>query len=127
MPGYGVVGEREGSGLLAWLWATTRLEASHDYWLATVRPDGRPHVRPVWGVYFDDRLWFSSGPGSRKVANIRCNDAVVMTTDDPFTPVIVEGDATKQTDPKLPLEADASLRHLEMLPQNYGTSMGQSR
>ena len=53
---------------------------------------------PVSGVYLDDRLWFSSGPDSRKVANIRSNAALVITTDDPFTTVIIEGDATLQTD-----------------------------
>jgi hypothetical protein len=35
MPGYGVLGAAEGSGLLAWSWADERLRASHDYWLAT--------------------------------------------------------------------------------------------
>ena len=51
MPGYGIAGPREGSGLLPWSWAVQRLTASHDYWLATVCPDGRPHVMPVWGVW----------------------------------------------------------------------------
>lgn len=101
MPGYGVMCEGEGSGLLDWDWATSRLEASHDYWLASVRPNGRPHVMAVWGVYLGDRLWFSSSPQSRKVANIRTNPAVVVTTDNPFTPVIAEGDATEETDPTL--------------------------
>lgn len=93
MPGYGVLPADEGSGLLDWRWAASRLEASHDYWIATVRPDGRPHAMPIWGVFLDQRLWFSSGPQSRKVANLRLNPAVAVTTDAAFSPVIVEGDA----------------------------------
>ena len=46
MPGYGIVGPDEGRGLLPWSWAEERLIASHDYWVATVWPDGRPHVMP---------------------------------------------------------------------------------
>ena len=39
-------GRRRARGLLAWEWAHERLVASHDYWLATVRPDApaAPHA-----------------------------------------------------------------------------------
>jgi hypothetical protein len=50
MPGYGVLPADQGSGLIAWAEAERRLTVSHDYWCATVRPDGAPHVTPVWGV-----------------------------------------------------------------------------
>jgi len=51
MPGYGLLDAAQGAGLLPWSWAVERLQRSHDYWVATVRPDGRPHVMPVWGVW----------------------------------------------------------------------------
>ena len=70
MPGYGVQPADEGTGLLPWSWAVERLTASHDYWLATTWPDGRPHVMPVWGVWWQDALWFSCGLRSRKARNI---------------------------------------------------------
>jgi PPOX class probable F420-dependent enzyme len=93
MPGYGILGPTEGTGLLSWDWAADRLVRSHDYWLATVWPDGRPHVTPVWGVWRDDALWFSCSRGSRKAHNLERNPAVVATTDDPAEPVVVEGRA----------------------------------
>lgn len=93
MPGYGIAAADEGSGLLAWSWAVERLVRSHDYWFATVRPDGRPHVMPVWGVFLDDELWLSTGPASRKARNLGHNDAVVVTTDEAVAPVVVEGRA----------------------------------
>jgi hypothetical protein len=60
MPGYGVATEPD--GMLPWSFALERLVSSHDYWLATVWPDGGPHIMPVWGAWFRDvdrdrRIW----------------------------------------------------------------------
>lgn len=103
MPGYGIVGPTEGTGLLPWQWATDRLTRSHDYWIATVWPDGRPHVTPVWGVWRDDALWFSCSRRSRKARNLEANPVAVATTDDPANPVIVEGEVAQvlERDPLL--------------------------
>jgi PPOX class probable F420-dependent enzyme len=98
MPGYGVVGPEEGSGLLSWDWATERLTRAHDYWLATVWPDGRPHVTPVWAVWRDGALWFSCSRRSRKARNLTSNPAVAATTDDAESPVVVEGRASLVAD-----------------------------
>lgn len=91
MPGYGTLGPDEGSGLLPWTWAEDRLARSHDYWLATVSRDGRPHVMPVWGVLLEDRLWFSSSKGSRKARNLLAHPECSLSTDDPSEPVVAEG------------------------------------
>jgi len=91
MPGYGVVGPLEGSGLLPWSWAEERLVKSHDYWVATVGLSGAPHVMPVWGVWEQGAAWFSSSPRSRKTRNIAADPRVAITTDDPAHPVVVEG------------------------------------
>jgi hypothetical protein len=98
MPGYGVLPAAEGSGLLAWAEAERRLTVSHDYWCATVRPDGAPHVMPVWGVWLDGRLWFSCGLRSRKARNLALDPRCTLTTDDALDPVVVEGAAERLTD-----------------------------
>ena len=98
MPGYGVLPADEGSGLLPWAEAERRLAASHDFWCATVRPDGRPHVMPVWGVWLDGRLWFSSGMRSRKARNLAADPHCTLTTDDARNPVVVEGLAAQVSD-----------------------------
>ena len=67
MPAYGVAAPDEGQGLLDWSWAVERLTKSHDYWLATTWPDGRPHVMPVWGAWLDDAVWCSTSLRSRKL------------------------------------------------------------
>ncbi|MDH6575113.1 pyridoxamine 5'-phosphate oxidase family protein [Kitasatospora sp. MAP5-34] len=93
MPGYGILPADQGTGLLPWSWAQQRLATSHDYWVSSVKPDGRPHVMPVWGVWLDDALWFSSSLGSRKVRNLVARPDCVVTTDNPRDPVVLEGSA----------------------------------
>lgn len=93
MPGYGVAPADRGSGLLPWSWALDRIHASHDFWLATVWPDGRPQLTPVWAVWHEDGLWFSSAPRSRKIRNIRAGSRVAVSTEDPDNHVSLEGPA----------------------------------
>jgi len=116
MPGYGVAGPDSGTGLLPWSWAV-RLAASHDYWLATVGPDGRPHVMPVWGVWLDGAVWFSSGLRSRKARNLAGQPACTLATDDAQQPVVVEGTASRVVDGELGAFAAAS-------DAKYGTDYG---
>jgi general stress protein 26 len=93
MPGYGILPHDEGTGLLPWTWAAERLLHSHDYWLATISRDGRPHVMPVWAVWRHDALWASSALGSRKARNLADDGRCTITTDDALEPVVVEGHA----------------------------------
>jgi len=118
MPGYGIVAADEGPGLLPWSWATERLVSSHDYWVATVWPDGRPHVMPVWGAWIDDHLWFSSGGRSRKAKNLARDPRCTITTDNAYQPVVLEGIAERTVD--LALIA----RFAATIDEKYGTSYG---
>lgn len=117
MPGYGIAAADEGRGLLPWSWAEERLTRSRGYWLATTRPDGRPHVMPVWCLWDDAALWFSSSVGSRKVRNLRHDPRCAVTTDEVMQPVVVEGRATFVTEP-------ARLqRVIELENAKYGTEL----
>jgi hypothetical protein len=98
MPGYGVLPADQGSGLMPWAEVERRLTAAHDYWVATARPDGRPHVMPVWGVWLDGRLWFSSGLRSRKARNLAADARCTVTTDDAQNPVVIDGVSRQVTD-----------------------------
>ncbi|MGH9224420.1 MAG: pyridoxamine 5'-phosphate oxidase family protein [Acidimicrobiales bacterium] len=98
MPGYGTLGPDEGTGLLPWSWAVERLTRSHDYWVATIGRDGRPHVMPVWGVWRDGCVWWSSSLRSRKARNVEADGRCAVTTDDAQEPVVVEGIAERTTD-----------------------------
>ena len=118
MPGYGLAGPTEGTGLLPWRWAHERLVASHDYWLATTRADGRPHLMPVWGVWDGAALWFSSANGSRKAANLRDRPRCSVATARADEPVVLEGDATVVTDP------DRLRRALDLENRKYDADYG---
>jgi len=100
MPGYGTLPATEGTGLLPWSWAVERLAHSHDYWLATVTTHGAPHLMPVWAVWHEDRLWFSSANGSRKARNLTANARCTVSTDNPQEPVVAHGRTERVTSPE---------------------------
>ena len=50
------------------------------YWLSTVRPDGRPHVTPLLGIWLDGALYFCAGPEERKARNLVRNPRCIVTT-----------------------------------------------
>jgi Pyridoxamine 5'-phosphate oxidase len=90
-PGYGLPKSRK--GLLPWKWAADRLGKSRQYWVATVRPDGHPHVMPVWGLWLDGAFCFSTGSQSRKARNLRENPHCVVCNENSEEAVVVEGRA----------------------------------
>jgi pyridoxine/pyridoxamine 5'-phosphate oxidase len=96
--GYGIPKSKK--GLLPWKWAEQRLKRSHNYWLTTVRPDGRPHVMVIWGLWLEGAFWFSTGAQSRKSKNLAGNPNCVVCTEDAAKAVIVEGVAERVTAPK---------------------------
>ena len=89
MPGYGVPKHKK--GLLPWKWAEDRLERSRQYWIATTRPDGRPHVMVVWAQWLNGALYFSTGAKSRKAQNLEANPHCTMCTENAAEAVILEG------------------------------------
>jgi hypothetical protein len=98
MPGYGTLPADEGGGLLPWSWAEAKLVASHDYWVATVDPEGAPAVSAVWGVWLDGRLWFSCSRRSRKARNLDRDARATVANDTPAEQVVVEGRVERITD-----------------------------
>ena len=88
-------------------WATAReaLEGAGIYWLTTIRPEGRPHVTPLIGVWLDGALHFCTGAEERKAKNLADNPQCILTTGcnsaDEGLDVIVEGEARHVTDDAL--------------------------
>lgn len=82
-------GERAASDLLPWSWAEERLAGSRNYWVVTVRADGSPHARPLWCVWLEDGLWFTTG--SQAVRSLRANPQVSINLEDGSECLILEG------------------------------------
>jgi nitroimidazol reductase NimA-like FMN-containing flavoprotein (pyridoxamine 5'-phosphate oxidase superfamily) len=103
-PGYGIVGAREGKGLLSWTWVARNMNRCHTFWLVTIHSgrdagEARPHVMPVWGVWLDDAFFFSTGRKSRKGQNLAANPACTITNDNGAQAVIVDGVAEEVKEP----------------------------
>lgn len=89
--GYGLPSSTD--GMLAWADVEARLVAATSYWLATVRPDGRPHVVPRWGVWLDGRFWYDGAPTTVHARNLKANPACSLNLESGKEAVIVEGDS----------------------------------
>src|SRR5205823_8491316 len=98
--GYGI-NRATDEGLLPWSFVQERLTTARNYWIATARPDGRPHVAPVWGLWLDEAFYFSTDPASRKARNLQASPALVVHLESGDDVVILEGTAERVADPYL--------------------------
>lgn len=79
--------------LLAWSEVEGQLSEAIHYWLCSVRPNGRPHVIPKWGVWVDDCFYFDGSPETRHARNIADNPHVAVHLESGEKAVILEGTA----------------------------------
>src|SRR4051794_6470976 len=105
MPGYGL--PKGNKGLFPWKYADDRLGQSRNYYLASTRPDGSPHVMPIWGIWVEGMFYFSTGRESRKARNLAQNARCVICTDRAEAAAILEGVAAEVRDSRLLKKLDA--------------------
>jgi len=92
-----LVGEE--SGTTSWEVARDRLanpEEQRTSWLATTRPDGRPHLMPVIAFWIDGAIHVVAGEGTRKARNLAADGRCVIATSSTTPPsldIVVEGRA----------------------------------
>ena len=84
-----------------------RLTDERICWLATTRPDGRPHLSPIWFVWVDDRFWVCTTGSAVKVRNVGAQPAVAVSLQDGGAPLVAEGRAVIHTAPFPPAVAEA--------------------
>jgi len=78
------------------------LERARTAKLATVRPDGRPHVVPIWFDLDGATIIFTTWHTSVKAINMQRDPRVCLCVDEetpPFTFVMIEGTAVLLDDP----------------------------
>jgi hypothetical protein len=73
----------------------------HTCWLATIDPDGSPHVTGIGGLWAHDAFWFETGEGTRKGRNIAQDARCTLSVAADLFDLVVEGEAHKITDPEL--------------------------
>ncbi|MCA9937132.1 MAG: pyridoxamine 5'-phosphate oxidase family protein [Anaerolineales bacterium] len=76
-----------------WRAIEARLGREATIWLATVRRDGRPHLAPVWFVWYDEKIYLATSSFSQKYTNLRYNQNVTLSLADPYNVVLIEGEA----------------------------------
>ena len=95
----------------SWEVARDRLanpEEQRTSWLATTRPDGRPHLMPVIAFWIDGALHIVAGEGTRKARNLAADGRCVIATSSTTLPsldIVVEGRAD-------PLAEEDAVRHI---------------
>lgn len=84
------------------------------YWLATIMPDGRPHVVPLLGVVVDGAPHVCANPHSRKVRNLEADPRCTLTAGGGAVDMAVDGVAARV----------AKASDLERVADAYGTKYG---
>ncbi|MFW5690899.1 MAG: pyridoxamine 5'-phosphate oxidase family protein [Chloroflexota bacterium] len=87
-------------GHIPWEKIDLRLKSSRSLWLATTRPDGRPHVVPVW-FWWDSngkRVYFVLNRAAEVTRNLANQQAVALHMGDGVDVVIIEGAARPAND-----------------------------
>ena len=105
--GYGI--KPDGKGLIAWNDVRAKLAKSKNYWVATARPDGRPHSMPIWGVWLDGALIFGTDRNSRKARNLQRQPIAIVHLESGDDAVILECDAREVTDPAVIATVDCAV------------------
>ena len=101
----------DGSSTTSWDMARERLanpESQRTSWLATTRPDGRPHLMPVIATWIDDAIHLVVGEGTRKGRNLAADGRCVVATSSTTLPsldIVLEGHVE-------PVRDDDAVRHL---------------
>jgi hypothetical protein len=60
-------------------------------WFASVRPDGRVHLAPIWHVWQDGAAYVVTHAGAVRTQNLRQNPSVSLSLPDPVNVLVIEG------------------------------------
>ena len=105
--------DRYGNPVLPWsrprdLLAAGTPQPGPSFFLGTTRPDGRPHAAGIGALWLNGDLYFTSGPGTRKVRNLAANPACTISVRLEGLDLVLDGTAARVTD-RPTLEQVASL------------------
>jgi hypothetical protein len=66
--------------------------------IATTRPDGRPHLAGIGALWDQGKVYFVSGPGTRKSRNLVENDTCAISMSLTGMDLVIEGRAERVID-----------------------------
>jgi hypothetical protein len=109
----------DADAVLDWEQVDQRLRDAPNYWITTVSGGGRPHSRPIDGVWLDGGLCFGGSPETRWVRNMQANPAVSVHLPSGEDVVILDGKVEFVTDPDHPLASASTAAGKAKYPQYY--------
>ena len=71
----------------------------HTCWLATINPDGSPHVTGIGALWADGAFWFETGRRTRKGRNLARDPRCTLSVATHEFDLVVDGTADMVTDP----------------------------
>ena len=77
--------------LLSWEFVVQRMTQARHYWVTTTCPDGRPHARPLWGLWYENRVYVDGNPAARWHRNLQQNPVISVHLPEGDKVVIIEG------------------------------------
>ncbi len=83
---------------ISWEWVEEQLSSARNYWVATTRKSGAPHVAPVWGLWLDGRMMFATDAKSAKAKNAVRNPACSVHLESGDEVLILNGSLERVTD-----------------------------
>src|SRR5947209_20471433 len=89
-----------GSEPIPWSRALAQLDAGGGrgtYWLATMRPDGRPHICAFGGLWVDAKVYLVSGAASRKRRYLSANPNCAVSVSLPGLALAIEASVARVT------------------------------
>ncbi len=105
---YGIgAGDAAAGELLPWEQVEGWLEESRNYWVCTTRADGRPHAKPVWGIWIEGMVAFSTAPASVTGHNLLRDPRLAIHLESGDEVAILEGEAGRLTEALFDSYADA--------------------
>jgi PPOX class probable F420-dependent enzyme len=93
-----------------------RIAAPNFWFVATVHPDGSPHVSPMWVDVEGDHILFNTALGRVKEENLRRDPRVslsCMDVDNPYDRVVIHGRVVEF------VEGDEAERCMDRLAKKY--------
>jgi hypothetical protein len=79
--------------LLSWHFVVEQMSESRHCWIGTVYPERRPHVVPVWGIWFDNRVHLEGSMDTAWGKNILGNPQLAVHLPSANKVVTIEGAA----------------------------------
>jgi len=100
---------------VTWEYVAAQLTEAKNYWLSSVRPNGKPHTVPRWGVFMDNKFYYDGSSETRHAQNIITNPNVSVHLESGDQAIILEGRSQPSDKP----ESDLAQRLAEEYRRKY--------